>query len=237
MKKYLLFFFISFTSFASRAQIENLVAIPNTVSDPLAEFNKNVAANWNGRHYRIGPFNVKGSPFLFGQSFQGAIAYKGNMQGKANNVFYDIYNQQAGIDINGDLGAPHEPVESFSLSLPEQFGGTILHFKKANLFGENNVKGFFAVLSDGPKVSLLKYFKAILMTDPVNQMDRDAKVFQQIAEYYLFQKETKSLKKIKLKEKEITKDLDATAVKNVLNTNKYDFSTEADVIKFVSNYQ
>lgn len=238
MKRCLLFFYAIIAALFANAQLEFLVAVPNGVSDPLAEYNKHVAANWNGKHYRVGPYHVKGSPYLFGQAFQGNIVYKTGVSGSSKSILYDIYNQQAGVDVNGNLEGVNQPIEGFSLLLPQQLGDKILTFKPASAFGKNDVKGYFAVLAEGSKASLLKHYKAIVMGDPVNSMDREARIFEQVAEYYLFDKASGTSTKIRLREKDIVRALGNSAtVKEFINTNKFDFFAEAEVIRFVSNYK
>lgn len=244
--KYLFPFLLIF-SIRSFAQSDALTEVNKNIvdctirsyfqSDPLAEFNKFIVANWNGQYQRIGPYRVKGSLYLFGGAYPGGINYKNGKTFKDKMIYFDIYNYKIGIIEKNNRYEPTDPVEDFSILLPEQFGGKELKFRNSNAFGNSAPKGFFNILEDGKKLSLLKHFKINLMTDPVNQMDRDARVFEQVYEYYIYNKTSSELHKVKLKEKDIAKVLnDKKFMEDVIRTKKMDINNEASVITAITLY-
>ena len=205
--------------------------------DPLGEFNKHVIANWNGEYQRIGPYKVKGSSFLFGDSYPGSITYKSGKIARDKMVYFDIYYYKVGtIEKNIKYDAAEE-VQEFTVQLPEQYGGKELKFRNANAFGASASKGFFNILEDGKKVALVKYFKVNLMIDQGSELNKDTRVFEQVYEYYIYDKALNELHRIKLKEKDIAKALNNKKfMDEVIHAKKIDLSYEGSVISAISLY-
>ena len=205
-------------------------------TNTVGEFNKFVAQNWAGDYIRIGQWKVKGTPYLLGESFPGTLTYKGGAKSDTK-ILYDLYNQKVGADIKNSILESDQVLEEFTITLPEKFGGNTLLFKNTELFGNGSLKNYFNVLEDGAKTSFLKLFRIKLISDPSNMMDKEQKVFEQFYEYYLYNKTNKELSKIKLKEKDIAKQLgDEEFVKNFIAKGDLDVSQEADVIKLIQGY-
>jgi hypothetical protein len=205
-------------------------------TNTVGEFNRFIAQNWSGDYIRIGQYKVKGTPYLLGESFPGTLTYKGGAKSDTK-ILYDLYNQRAGADVKNSILESEQPVEEFSISLPAKFGGNTLLFKSSESYGNTTLKNYFNVLADGSKASFLKIFKIKLISDPTNMMDKEQKVFEQYYEYYLYNKATKELGKIKLKEKDIVKQLgDEEFVKSLISKGSLDVSNEIDVIKLIQEY-
>jgi len=205
-------------------------------TNTVGEFNKFIAQNWAGDYIRIGQYKVKGTPYLLGESFPGTLTYKGGVKSDTK-ILYDLYNQKAGADFKNNILESDQVLEEFSISLPAKFGGNTLLFKSTEAYGSASLKNYFNVLEDGSKVSLLKIFKIKLVSDPSNMMDKEVKIFEQYYEYYLYNKTSKELSKIKLKEKDIAKTLgDEDLVKNFITKSDLDVSKEVDVIKLIQGY-
>lgn len=213
--------------------IANLVlAQTNTVG----EFNRFIAQNWTGEYLRIGQYKVKGSPYLLGESFPGTLTYKGGAKSDTK-ILYDLYNQRAGADVKNSILESDQVVEEFSISLPAKFGSNTLLFKSADAYGDGSMKNYFNVLEEGAKLSFLKVFRIKLVGDPQNMMDKEQKVFEQYYEYYLYNKTSKALNKIKLKEKDITKQIgDEEFIKSFTSKGNFDYSNEFDVMKLIQGY-
>lgn len=205
-------------------------------TNTVGEFNKFIVQNWSGDYIRIGQYKVKGSPYLLGESFPGTLTYKGGAKSDTK-ILYDLYNQRAGADVKNSILESDQVVEEFSISLPAKFGGNTLLFKSTEAYGNASMKNYFNVLEEGSKTSFLKVFKIKLAGDPSNMMDKEQKVFEQYYEYYLYNKTTKELGKIKLKEKDISKQLgDEEFVKSFIKNGNLDISNEVDVIKLIQGY-
>lgn len=227
MKKPLFLLLFSITTFLSFAQV-----------DPLGAYNRHVVSNWNGSYMRVGNYHVKGNPYLFGESFSGTIDYKGGESVTGIKVLYDLYNQRAGIDLkNNEIFEAEAGVDRFVIDLPEKFGGRKLLFMNGDAFGQTGKKEYFNVLEDGSKVTFLKAYRIRLLPDPTNEMNREMKLFDQYFEYYIYQKGTKQLNKIKLKEKDILKEVNADqATKEKIKKGEIDLGNEAQVILFIKSY-
>lgn len=220
--------------FAFVALVFSLTGFSQT--NTVGEFNRFIAQNWTGDYIRIGQYKVKGTPYLLGESFPGTLTYKGGAKSDTK-ILYDLYNQRAGADVRNSILDSEQPVEEFSISLPAKFGGNTLLFKSTESYGNGSLKNFFNVLVEGSKTSFLKVFKIKLIADPSNMMDKEQKVFEQYYEYYLYNNSTRELSKIKLKEKDIAKQLgDEEFVKTFISKGNLDVSNEMDVIKLIQGY-
>jgi hypothetical protein len=205
-------------------------------TNTVGEFNRFIAQNWSGEYIRIGQYKVRGTPYLLGESFPGTLTYKGGVKSDAK-ILYDLYNQKAGADVKNNILESDQALEEFSISLPAKFGGNTLLFKSTEAYGNTSLKNYFNVLEDGTKVSLLKIFRIKLVSDPSNMMDKEQKIFEQYYEYYLYNKTSKELNKIKLKEKDIAKQLgDDFFLKDLIEKGDLDISKEVDAIKLIQAY-
>jgi hypothetical protein len=204
--------------------------------DPVGEFNRHVFEAWKGEVIRIGPYSVKGSPYLLGESFPGSISYKAGTTLKETKILYDLYHQKAGVDLKGQIFESEDAIESFSINLSEKLGGKILLFKSSYVFGKPAMSCFFNVLEEGNKVSLLKLYKSKLVADPSNNLDTRAKVFEQYFEYYVYVKGTSSLDNIKLRKKDLARELGDEFVNEYMSNNNPDLSKEFELIQLVKAF-
>ena len=205
--------------------------------DPIGAFNKHIVENWGGDYTRIGPYHVKGSPYFLGQSFLGVAEYRGGKKDSRSKILYNLYNQKAGIEVNKELFETDSLLEKFELLLPETLGDKSLHFKNGMYYGLPKTNGYFNVLVEGDKVSFLKQYKTRLIADPTNTLSRDDKVFEQYFEYYVYNNASKVLHKIKLRQKDILKELaDDPMAKNYIVKNDIDVSKEGDAIQLINKY-
>ena len=233
MKFLLSLLFLSFT-INSNAQV-----------DPVGDYNRHIASNWKGEFARIGPYRVKGTPHFYGVSLPGTITFKAGRIESDKKIFYDLYHHKIGTDLNGVFIDIAENIQEFNVEIPEAYGGKKLTFKPTSAYAttpdltwylkNNELKGYFEVLTDGNKASLLKYYKIAVVPDPVNIMDKESRIFEQQYEYYVFNKTHNELHKIKLKEKDILKALhNDNSLKNL--SSKVSFYKESEVAHFISLY-
>jgi hypothetical protein len=210
-----------------------------TQPDPLGAFNKTMVANWNGTFMRVANYHVKGTPHFFGESFWGSLEYKGGESVSGIKILYNLYDQTVGIDMknNGDVFLAEKQLDRFSIELPEKFGGKKLLFANAGLFGATGKTEYFNVLEDGAKLAFLKAYRVRLLPDPTNEMNKEMRVFDQYFEYYIYNKSTKELHKIKLKEKDILKEITADdSLKAKIKSGEVDLSSEMHVISVLNYY-
>ncbi|WP_147203276.1 hypothetical protein [Segetibacter aerophilus] len=205
--------------------------------DPVGSFNRHVFEKWTGDYLRIGAFKVKGSPYLLGEAFPGVITYKDGKTVTDEKILYDLYNQKAGIDIKKEIFERDIPIESFVMSLPEHMGKQKLLFHSGFVYGKPEMKGYLNVLEDGKKATLLKQFKIRLIADPINNMDKSLKVFEQYSEYYIYLKGDKTLHSIKPRKKDILKEFgDDPFIKSYTTNREIDFSKEAELVILINSY-
>jgi hypothetical protein len=207
----------------------------NAQIDPVGAFNRHVFERWSGEYIRVSQYKVKGSPFFLGESFPGTIVFKNGKVSSGQSILYNLYEQKAGIDRANQLFELSDTIAQFTIILPEKFGGQQMNFKNgATLFGE---KGFLHVLVEGAKLSLFKKYNIRLTADPSNSMDKDAKVFDQYYEYHLYNHATGQFRKVKLKEKEITKEVANDAwVKAYAAQHKGEPFDELYVVKLIQEF-
>lgn len=206
----------------------------NAQFDIIGTYNKQVLQNWSGTYSRIGPFKVKGSGYFLGEALSGIVKFKDHDLMQSKKLFYDLYNQEIVFQQGEDLLKVDEVLEELTITLPEKYGSKSMIFKNAVLYEATNIKGFFEVLEEGPNVSFLKMYKINIAPDPGNMRDRDAKLFEQYSEYYIFNTVSKNLIHVKLKSKEIKKALISSGLSstNSINPDNYDLSKEQEVINF-----
>jgi hypothetical protein len=181
-------------------------------TDAIGDFNKHVIEKWTEDYIRVSQYRVKGSPYLLGESFDGELTMKTGLKTINQKVLYNVMEQKVGTEIDKQLIAPDGDVVSFYIQLPEKFGGEKLSFQPAGAFGKNNVKGFLNIISDGPKLTLLRQYKSKLVPDPTNMYSKEIRIFEQYNEYYIFLKKTAELIKVRLKEKDIVAALSGFAI-------------------------
>ncbi|MFZ9300555.1 MAG: hypothetical protein ACO23V_06220 [Chitinophagaceae bacterium] len=175
--------------------------------DPVGNFNKHVIEQWTEQYMQVSQYKVKGSPYLLGESFDGQITMKSGIQTKGQKILYNIYEQNAGVELNKKLISPDGDIVSFFIQLPEKFGGEKLDFLPVTAFPDAKQKGYYNILADGPKASFLRMYKTRLIPDPQNMYTKDFRIFEQYNEYYIFNKVTKEIHKIKLREKDVREAL------------------------------
>jgi hypothetical protein len=194
----------------------NLFAQP----DPIGNFNKHVVEKWTHDYIRVSQYRVKGSPYLLGESFNGDISMKSGVVTVDKKILYNIYDQKVGTDLDNKFVAPDGEVASFFIQLSEKHGGEKLNFINASNLPKVNLKGYLNVLADGTKFAFLRQYKIRLVADPAEMYSKDIKLFEQYYDYYIYNRSSSALTKIKLKSKDVLEVLGDAAA-----SSKEDLST------------
>ena len=194
--KQFLFLFAVLSSLISRAQ-----------PDPIGNFNKHVIEKWTHDYIRVSQYRVKGSPYLLGDSFSGDITMKTGVVTVDKKILYDIYDQKVGFDLDKKFVAPDGEVSGFFIQLSENFGGEKLSFINAANLPKVNLKGYLNVIADGSKFAFLRQYRIRLVADPAEMYSKDIKLFEQYYDYYIYNRATAELNKIKLKDKDVLEAL------------------------------
>ena len=222
MKKYYLFIFCAGTFIRTFAQ---------QPPDPLAAYNKNLAESWSGEYMQISQYKVKGSPYFLGKAFPGILRFS---DGKTKNgvwIRYDLYNEKASIELDSVFIELDNEISEYSIILPEEFGGKNLVFRNAKAFGAPKQNMFYNLLGESTRYCFVKEYKVRLVPDPVNNLAKEYKIFEQYYEYYLFDSTTRIMKRIKLNKKNILSFFqDNEVAENAIKNNNINVSSEEGVV-------
>ena len=192
----------------------------NAQPDPIGNFNKHVIEKWTHEYIRVSQYRVKGSPYLLGDSFNGDITMKTGVVTVDKKILYDIYDQKVGVDLDKKFVSPDGDVSGFFIQLSENFGGEKLNFINAAKLPKVNLKGYLNVITDGSKFAFLRQYRIRLVADPADMYSKDIKLFEQYYDYYIYNRVTAELNKIKLKDKDVLE-----ALGNPNSSAKYDLYT------------
>ena len=192
----------------------------NAQPDPIGNFNKHVIEKWTHEYIRVSQYRVKGSPYLLGDSFNGDITMKTGVVTVDKKILYDIYDQKVGVDLDKKFVSPDGDVSGFFIQLSENFGGEKLNFINAAKLPKVNLKGYLNVITDGSKFAFLRQYRIRLVADPAEMYSKDIKLFEQYYDYYIYNRVTAELNKIKLKDKDVLE-----ALGNPNSSAKYDLYT------------
>jgi hypothetical protein len=171
--------------------------------DPIGNFNKHVIEKWTHDYIRVSQYRVKGSPYLLGESFGGDITMKSGVVTVDKKILYDIYDQKVGMDLDKKFVSPDGEVAGFFVQLPENFGGEKLNFINASNLPKVKLKGYLNIIADGSKFAFLRQYRIRLVADPAEMYSKDIKLFEQYYDYYIYNRTTAELNKIKLKDKDV----------------------------------
>jgi hypothetical protein len=184
----------------------------NAQPDPIGNFNKHVIEKWTHEYIRVSQYRVKGSPYFLGDSFSGDITMKTGVVTVDKKILYDIYDQKVGVDLDKKFVSPDGDVSGFFIQLSENFGGEKLNFINAANLPKVNLKGFLNVITDGSKFAFLRQYRIRLVADPADMYSKDIKLFEQYYDYYIYNRVTAELNKIKLKDKDVLEALGSTSL-------------------------
>lgn len=153
-----------------------------------------------GVYILVGPYKVKGSPFLYGEKLQGDMF---TPEAKAWNIYlsYNAYNQELNFYSTANPGQPltREPgtVDSFVLHRDSAAGILQdIRFVSAASIGQKE-KTYYQVLYNGTGHRLYKRYKADLGYVQDNITQSELRQFDIVYDYYYFNAETGQFKKLK----------------------------------------
>jgi hypothetical protein len=206
-------------------------------TDAIGDFNKHVIEKWSEDFIRISQYKVKGSPYLLGESFDGALTVKSGIVAANQKILYDLYSQKVGIEINKELIKPDGEVVSFYIQLPEKFGNERLEFINASTLKNVKLEGYLNTLEKGNKLILLRQYKTRVIADPANMYSKDFRIFEQYYDYFIYNVVTSSLEKIRLKQKDVISALNglpSSIINAAEGSNLNSLSSILDFVKKVN---
>ena len=170
--------------------------------DPIGGFNKHVIEKWSHEYIRVSQYRVKGSPYLLGEPFDGSIEMKSGIKTDGKKILYNIFEQKVGVEMNKELVAPDGDVKAFQIQLPDKFGGEKMNFINADNLTKSPVKGYLNVFIDGPNAALYRQYRNRLVADPSEMYSKEIRMFEQYYDYFLHNKKSGVIEKVRLKEKD-----------------------------------
>lgn len=200
--------------------------------DQIGEYNKLLMQNWSGKYFQIGNYKVKGSPYLYGESVPGELILEDDTESKHSNMYYDLYNQEVGVNVDNTFVKLDKDISEFRFAVPKKYGSGQLVFRKVSQYNEPKLKGYFNVLADNKgKYAFLRYFSVALMSDASDMMNKDLKVFQQNYDYYIYNYKDHSIKKVRLRNKDIVRAIEEA--QTLPDLKSYDLTTTEGVSKLI----
>lgn len=201
-------------------------------TDPALNHNKLLQQTVEeGRYILIGTYKVKGSPYLFGGN-QNADLFTPTEKAYNITISYNTYNQEVEFTSTSNPTTPlvKEPGEVDSFTIKQDIGKGMTQDLKlvyAKLLGSSE-KTYYQELEKGSRFSLYKRYKSDLGYVPDNYVQPELRQFDMLVDYYYYDAEKKTLKKIKVNHaaviKEFKNEKDITPA-----TSKEDFSANPEI--------
>ena len=155
--------------------------------DPAQAFNKMQLEKKEGSSYeRIGPYKVKGTPYLYGGGQVASVFAKGFSIKDVIKVNYNTYNQQLELVFNKETAAEiknNAEVDSFLIKVSMTDYKADLKFFSVKLFSSKD-NFFLQEVYKGTKYSLFKRYKSDLGYVSTNYVQSDLREYDLIFDYY-----------------------------------------------------
>lgn len=179
-------------------------------TDPALNHNRLIQQRTGEGTYKlVGPYKVKGTPFLFGEKHKGDIF---SVTEKAWNITisYNTHNQELEFysTSNPDKALVKEPgtLDSFIIHEDVSLGiSNKLKFLYGKVLGTND-KSYYQEVYKGSRFSLYKRYKSDLGYVSDNYIQSDLRQFDLEYEYYYMDMESGKLKKLKQNASTIVKE-------------------------------
>jgi hypothetical protein len=188
-------------------------------TDPALNHNKLLVGN--GTYVLVGHYKVMGSPYLFGEHSSGDL-FSEKEKAYNININYNTYNQEVEFISTGNAGTPLVKTvgEVDSFILRQHIESGIMHdmkFVYGPLAGSMD-KTYFLELAKGSRFSFYKRYHADLGYPSGNYSQAEVRQFDLLTDYYYYDAEKKTFKKLKFNLSSIIKEFkgikDITPVAN-----------------------
>lgn len=188
-----------------------------------------------GVYVLIGPYKVKGSPYLYGPGKNGDI-YSQNEKAYNIRISYNTYNQEVEFYSTSNPSQPlvKEPgdIDSFMLkkNIDEGIPADVL-FVYAKHLGSSE-KSYFQMVETGDKYNLLKRYKSDLGIPSANYSQPDVRQFDLLVDYYYYDVSQKKIKKIKANRSSLIKEFKGVKdISSILDNEAFSHNPEAEMKK------
>lgn len=175
-------------------------------TDPAQAYVRMLLDKSENAYVVIGNFKVKGTPYLFGERYNGKVYAK---EGTVDNVFvsYNTYNQTLEVfttkEQEAGIEKSVESIDSFRYSPPNYEN---LFFVNGAYLGAKE-KAFFQRVAGGSTVQLYKRYKSDLGIVSTNYIQSELRQFNLAYDYFYYDLAKKQLKKLRTDAYSVKKEL------------------------------
>jgi len=186
--------------------------------------------------YIIDGRKVVGTPFLYHNWLNGSITTADGRIFNGYKLKYNAFQQTVYFHNGIDSLEVNDPIRSFYLVVPMGDSNSIYTFINASQIKEEKKPMFYELLLENPTWQVLKYNRKFVgdasKSLPVAE---GRKIFDLELSYFIFNKSTKKLTRLKASGTNIasTLGLDKEQEADLVN---YDFSSESDILRFFRKY-
>ena len=206
--------------------------------DPAMSHNRLIREQTGEGVYKlIGPYKVIGTSYLFGDRNKGNL-YASEATAINIQLSYNTYNQEleffSGENINKPLVKSPGEVDSFVFLANKAVGlDQDLHFVYGKHLGSSE-KAYFQEVAAGPKAGIYKRYKADMGYVSSNYVQSELRQFDLLYDYFIYNANTKSIKKLKNNAGNIQKELSVFGdVASVFNSDAFSANPDATIRKAV----
>ena len=189
----------------------------------------------DGTYTLIGIYKVKGSPYLFAGKHNGDLfspkekAYNIEIRYNAYNQEVEFYSTSNSTPLVKTVGE----VDSFIIKQDIASGITNdLRFIYGQLIGSSE-KAYFQLVESGDRFSLYKRYKADIKYVSENYIQSELRQFELESDYFYYNAETKSLKKLKMNLASINKEFKSIPDVSAIITNDAFVNNPEEMLKKV----
>ena len=180
-------------------------------------------------------YQIKGSPMLSDNWGNGSVKFSNGRVLKNALLSFNLYSNQLYYKLDEIQFSFVDPINEFAFEYEESG-------KKRNAFFRNGYPGnspaanriFYEVLAEGPRFTLLKYTYKTLQ-DYYEYAAALTKIYKQVSEWYIYDKQVKSLKQVN--NKQLLADLmpgQADEIAKLSGDKNYRFRSEKDLLDILS---
>lgn len=206
--------------------------------DPAMGHNRLIREQTGDGVYKlVGPYKVIGSSYLFGDRNKGNM-YAAEATAVNIQLGYNTYNQElefySGENINKPLVKLPGEVDSFMFQANKSVGLTQdLSFIYGKHLGSNE-KAYFQKIAAGPKAGIYKRYKADVGYVSSNYVQSELRQFDLLFDYFIYNSNTKTLKKLKNNAGSLQKELAVFGeVSSVLNADSFSANPDEAIGKAI----
>jgi hypothetical protein len=186
--------------------------------------------------YIIDGRKVVGTPFLYHDWLNGSVTTADGRVFNGYRLKYNAFQQTIYFHNGIDSLEVDDPVRSFILILPSGDTNSVFTFINSSQIKEEKKPMYYELLLENPTWQLLKFNrKFVAEASKTLPVAEGRKVFDLEVSYYIFNKSTKKLTRLKASGTNIASTL-ALNKEQEADLVNYDFSAESDILRYFQKY-